>query len=145
MPPYRPWQERLTEKVDVRGPDECWPWLAGRGGYQSRPYFAYKWEGGKRYTEHAARTMYRLHYEEPGDRHIHHTCENRDCLNPAHLLALPERQHYRVHERTHCPRNHPFNEENTYIDKRGYKNCRACFREKAAERRARNRSVRPAA
>lgn len=30
---------------------------------------------------------------------------------------------------THCPQGHPYNEENTYIDKRGLRACRACARD----------------
>lgn len=32
-------------------------------------------------------------------------------------------------EKTHCPKGHPFNEENTYMRKEGWKQCRTCMRE----------------
>ena len=47
--------------------------------------------------------------------------------------------------RTHCPKDHPYDEANTYIDHRGARNCRICMAARAvvndrryrAERRAR--------
>lgn len=47
--------------------------------------------------------------------------------------------------RTHCPHGHPYNDANTWIDKRGARNCRPCMaarqvaydREKRAQRRER--------
>lgn len=28
--------------------------------------------------------------------------------------------------KTHCPRNHPYNEENTIRNKKGHRNCKKC-------------------
>lgn len=28
--------------------------------------------------------------------------------------------------KTHCPNNHPYTPDNTYIDPRGYRNCLLC-------------------
>jgi hypothetical protein len=38
---------------------------------------------------------------------------------------------------THCPKGHPYDEENTYVDKRGKRNCRECVRQAGRARRAR--------
>ena len=37
--------------------------------------------------------------------------------------------------KTHCPQNHPYDEENTYVDRRGARHCRTCRRERMAARR----------
>lgn len=29
-------------------------------------------------------------------------------------------------QKTHCPNGHPYTPDNTYIDPRGYRNCRTC-------------------
>ena len=41
--------------------------------------------------------------------------------------------------KTHCPRNHPYDEQNTYRNNQGRRECRACHREAQAARRARRR------
>lgn len=65
--------ERLWAKVEVGGPDDCWPWTGTRqpGGY------------GEIDRQHATRIILGL---EPGDpREALHTCDNPPCCNPAHL------------------------------------------------------------
>ena len=39
--------------------------------------------------------------------------------------------------KTFCPGNHPYNEANTHIDKRGGRHCRKCITQHSRERRAR--------
>ena len=43
--------------------------------------------------------------------------------------------------KTHCPRNHPYDEQNTYRNNQGRRECRACHREAQAARRARRRQA----
>lgn len=56
---------------------------------------------------------------------IHHTCGNRRCVNTHHLRALYHVEHRPNSDKTHCPRGHPYNSENTYIY-RGRRYCKAC-------------------
>ena len=37
---------------------------------------------------------------------------------------------------THCPEGHEYTPENTRISQRGFRNCRACHRERTRQRRA---------
>lgn len=71
--------ERFLAKVERRGPDECWTWLAAKS---PRGYGVFGWE------ERAAhRASYRLLVGPiPDGRVIRHTCDNPSCVNPAHLL-----------------------------------------------------------
>lgn len=71
---------RFWERVDVRGPDECWPWKGharGRGGSGGMIF-----EGEPRYAHQIA---FRLTngYWAP---YLRHSCDNPPCCNPAHLL-----------------------------------------------------------
>lgn len=47
--------------------------------------------------------------------------------------------------KTHCVRGHEFNEENTYLSKRGWRVCRVCRREYASSFRAKSVPVERAA
>lgn len=75
-------EAKFWRNVDKRGPDECWPWLAFlcRGGY-----------GRVRFKNvRTAATHISLEIDgrprppAPGD-HALHSCDNRKCVNPAHL------------------------------------------------------------
>ena len=72
--------ERLWVKVDVRGPDECWPWTASApGGYGQLAI-----KGGS--PRRATRLIYELTTGEC-PMVVRHACDNPICCNPAHLLG----------------------------------------------------------
>jgi hypothetical protein len=73
--------ERFWEKVDKRGPDECWDWTAScsRSGY-----------GRFKLSSYAAVSANRVALaletgEEPKDMQALHSCDRPICCNPAHL------------------------------------------------------------
>jgi hypothetical protein len=78
-------EQRFWPKVDIRGPDECWPWQAGlSNGYGE---FATGKVDGKKIVERAHRVAYRLTKGPlpPDKPDVLHTCDNPPCCNPAHL------------------------------------------------------------
>jgi hypothetical protein len=79
---------RFWAKVDVRGADECWPWLAGRnedgyGVFHVSP---------ERHVVTASRFAWELANGKraPADKKVCHSCDNPPCCNQAHLwLGTP--------------------------------------------------------
>ncbi len=72
---------RYWSKVDVRAPNECWPWLAGTNA-QGYGLFSV---GMQQFR--ASRFGYWVHTGVyPGDRMVCHSCDNPPCQNPAHLF-----------------------------------------------------------
>ncbi len=76
-------EERFWAKVEKRGPDECWPWKAGkgRGGYGR---IRHGGSGSK--TVRAHRVAWELVYGPiPEGMDVLHNCDNPPCCNPGHL------------------------------------------------------------
>lgn len=142
-----PLKDRFWDKVDRRGPEECWEWLSStRKGYGQ-----IAGEYGKRQPLPAHRVSYELEYGEiPDGFQIHHECHNRSCVNPAHLRALSPSDHSKLHgggsacaanaAKTHCIHGHEFTPENTYVNpSSGSRQCRECRRRVGRESARRRR------
>lgn len=71
---------RFWAKVDVRGPDECWPWMAGLSG---NGYGRFKLDG-KDVPAH--RVAYACTEGPiPAGAELLHSCDLPICCNPCHL------------------------------------------------------------
>ena len=125
------------EKVDRRGPDECWPWTAGltSAGYGQCSI------GPRKLLAH------RVAYEAevgpiPSGLQLDHVrergCVMRHCCNPAHLEPVTSRENTlrgrniaaSRAQQTHCSSGHEFTESNTYVKPNGCRDCRTCKAER---------------
>lgn len=87
--------ERFFEKVDRRGPGECWTWTGSKDQF-GRGYF---WYQGK--VTRAPRVSWALHHGVPFpvDRDACHTCDNPSCVNPFHIWPGTESENLSDAER----------------------------------------------
>lgn len=90
--------QRFWPKVDVRGPDECWIWTAaknpvsGYGQFTVDPTPVYE-SGGPR-SETAHRTSFWLTHGRWPEPMCLHSCDNKLCVNPAHLREGDHRENW---------------------------------------------------
>ena len=120
----------------------CWEWS---GGHQSAGYATVSFGC-------SLQLVHRVLYQEmigafPAGREADHLCRHRWCVNPLHIEPVTRRENVlrgpgpdvlvaRYLSRTHCPRGHPYDEANTYVDRRGYRSCRTCRLSYRVRRRA---------
>ena len=124
---------RLMGKIS-RSVSGCWEW---QGAITPDGYGRQSYRGRAR---RAHRVAYELIVGEiPAGLVLDHLCRNRSCVNPAHLEPVTDRINLlrgigptadRA-SRTHCPQGHAYDLENTYVDRRGSRHCRACGRARA--------------
>jgi hypothetical protein len=108
--------ERLMSRRSVVS--ECWVYT---GALTRNGYGSIRVDG---VTLYAHRLSYIHHVGRiPIGTEIDHLCRNRACFNPAHLEAVS--RHENLHRspltwqanasKTHCPRDHEYTPENTYL------------------------------
>lgn len=90
---------------------------------------------GSNQTIRAHRAAWALtHGSLPDSGHIHHTCENKRCVNPDHLQLLTPRQHLRAHNGDTCAAGH--GPAHWRIRASGSRFCRECDRQRQIAHRA---------
>jgi hypothetical protein len=127
----------------------CWAWngTVAYDGYGRLP------SGRRGVTFPAHRVAYEYAKGPiPDGMQIDHLCRVKCCINPDHLEAVTPsinvlrglvpttaskhmkslqdrlKAELRSDPAPHCKRGHPFDDENTYVDKNGFWHCRECKR-----------------
>ena len=122
----------------IPDPSGCWLWEAPNDG----DGYGQMSIGGKHVRVH--RFAYELLVGPiPPGLQLDHLCRVRACVNPMHLEPVTSRENSmrgdavqaRNAAKSHCVNGHEFTAANTYTAK-GYRECRACARERMQRRRA---------
>lgn len=149
MNPPRTRSERFYSKIAETDDQGCMLWgtKTDRGGY------------GQFWDKGTMRSAHRVAYEIangpiPEGSDLDHrchtddascaggvTCKHRRCVNVAHLEPVSKAENAlrgrsfaaKNAVKTHCPRNHPYDEFNTYVKPGGGRSCRKCKRERQAK------------
>lgn len=125
------YDERALARLDAKiskVASGCWLWMGSGGGSN---YGKMQFRGR---IVQAHRASYELHRGPiPVGFELDHLCRVRACVNPAHLEPVTHAENARrsplvgtnQRSKTHCPKGHPYDEENTIL----YgvrRSCRAC-------------------
>jgi hypothetical protein len=133
--PAVPPEERFLPRVDQMG-EGCWLWT---GDLDGRGY-------GSFFDGERTRKAYRWGYEFfmgpiPEGMELDHLCRVPACVNPDHLEPVTHAENMRRSApatSAYCVHGHEFTPENTHVNAKGHRGCRACWRErkrKETERR----------
>ena len=120
----------------------CLVWTGALSARATGDYGTFTWHGRKTVLAHRVAWMLNVG-EIPDGYQIDHLCKNTRCVEVSHLDAVPP--HVNNERSTSpsalnarkvaCPQGHEYDAENTYIDPKGTRHCRACQRERDHRRR----------
>jgi hypothetical protein len=85
-------QRKFWARVNILGDDDCWEWTGNIGpiGY------GHAWSQDDQRNTTAHRVAWQILFGDiPDDIEIGHRCENRNCVNPAHLYLTTHKENVR--------------------------------------------------
>ena len=137
-----PLEDRFWARVNKRGgkqphmDTECWLWT----GKPDALGYGYIKVLGRASPLGVHRYSAMLHFGMFDRRaQVCHHCDVRNCVRPSHLYLgdhasnmrdMVERKRSAWGKKTHCPKGHPYDDENTLRTKKGGRACRACRRDR---------------
>lgn len=127
-------EDRFWSKVDKT--ETCWLWTACK----TRKGYGMFRLGGTDVPAH--RFAYELLVGPiPKGLQLDHLCMSKACVRPDHLEPVTAQENTRralaalgtghlmkQTLKTHCPQGHPYDESNTYVNAKGHRQCRECWK-----------------
>jgi hypothetical protein len=138
--------ECFWDKVEVRGPDECWPWKRAK----NKQGYGQVTINRKQQPAHRVAWELSTGQEMPTDLLALHSCDWKPCCNPGHVrpgtgkdnAADVKARGTRYDLKTHCIRDHEFTPENTYWNEKAQQRyCRKCLAINAQKTYQRRKAV----
>lgn len=139
--PQRFWDKvKVVENTYRPDSGPCWLWM---GSHNSNGYGNIT-IGSRTDSTRKVVNAHRFAYEVligpiPDGLEPDHLCRNPGCVNPRHIEPVTHHENilrgndgkYNS-DKTHCPKGHPYDENNTSIY-HGHRSCKACKRERDAK------------
>lgn len=119
----------------------CWLWVGylNSRGYIERDYNGKRWSMQRLIWTH-------FYGPIPDGLVVDHLCRIPRCWNPEHLEPVTIKVNTNrginwERSKTHCPKGHPYDDVNTFVEKGGWRKCRVCISVRTRKHYAKNKAL----